>query len=992
MQGSASFPAALGSSKWIASFLIKHRNDEDTTHQAPHNEDSSHETKYLNLYKKTKTELRSIFSSHTKKSSWSELNDAAPFTQNNGTIAQKKEIKSTWATIFDTKSGNKLHKRAKSAPVNNHVAHNLEPIDEVLEEHEAPMLGIFLKPNPAMMLPQKSSREMLQKLKALKGSAHHDNDHDDNKSVSDAGSAITVWPGLEDVAEEDEEDAGSESGTVIIKRPAVLADLAEEDKESIASKHTTNDEDKTTPISEPEQAIEPENTPARESSREIQIECSGALFTEETPGNTENVDHDEQEARPAVPKEEEKSSGRSSLTKSLIQKVFEKAKQGFKNHGGVVEQPVRELRRKGKLRLSWMDKASTSLTSIDAHSQKSSKASRSSKGSKSSKASRSSKAYRSSKATRRDHKRGKSHSTVGSNTTVSNYEPLVLRLPPQDGVFGHMLREFSGPLKNSKGKTSKDAPVAKSAGKSMDATEVAEPPEFDESMGEITPTGAKRQAFDLESENRDISMQGLDETLIYKKTRSPNKAACHETPKKDSAAPRQEGDLAYQGLSPCNFRPWNGGSCRRGAPFAADEDMQKAFEDHQAALARGRQRKLQGVAEGDDESEPEEPIEQRQLRELGEDLEQINVESQATNSPAEPQAEDNIYDDSRAMDFADESQALVFHDDDVPAEGSRAKKSQVEESHAEESQAKALTVDGLKAQEHQAAEIKSKSGPTDVDKSVEPYGPNRFWDNTGSGAVREWYQKLVENIDSGVMVRDEAAEKFYDGQESLCSDFTTPPSETEVREALHHKDAPKIHDCPPQEAFRQIESFKKSIERNTLIRDAFLIGVQSTKNVNEMIYENYDLATDAALVSEIKKADLKADHRRKKIYKAVTRRYRIGQDRARTVLRESDDVHAYIKMLQQERQEMTEEIHRAVERLGYPRAENLTDAMDIIYRTIREERLDLSIVQPQEEPDFASPESMLALMDEAEYQNLLNNGPQDEEPEPEPENPEDIFF
>ncbi|KAM0564512.1 hypothetical protein ACHAPJ_000726 [Fusarium lateritium] len=998
MQGSASFPAALGSSKWIASFLMKHRDDEDTTHQAsPIDEGSNPEAKYLHLYKKTKTELRSIFSSNTKKSSWSELKEAELFTQNNGTIAQNKDVKSTWAMIFDTKSGNKLHKRAKSAPVavNNHVAHNLEPIDEVLEEHEVPMLGLVMKPTSVMVLPRKSSREMSQGSKALKGSAGHGNDHDDNKSVSDAGTAITEWPGLEDVTEQDEE-AASETGTVIVKKPPVLADLAEEDEESITSKRTstTNSEDKTTPLSKPEQTNETENVstqetpaPALETPRAIRIECSGALVTDETPGITENIDHEEHQTRDTTTKEEEKPSGSLSYTKSLMKKAFEMAKQPFKSHGSVVEQPVRLLRRKGRLQPDWTnkDKTDVSLGSLNSRSQKSSEASDSSK------ASRSSKLSRFFKVSHRAHKRGKSHSTVGSKTTVSHYEPLVLCLPPQDGGFGHVIREFSGDLKEPKAKVSEDSPIAKSPGKSINATEVAEPPEFDESMGEITPTGAKRQALDLESDSRDISMQGLDEALTYKKTRSPNKAVCHETPKKESTAPQQEGDSAYQGLSPCNFRPWNGGSCQRGAPFAADQEMQKAFEDHQAALARERQRKLQGVAEADDQSEPEEPIEQRQLRELGEDLEQNDVDSQAAISPVEPLAEDNIYDDSRAGDFANESQGLVFRDDDVLAEDSQVKKSQGVEPQDEEEQAKALIVDALKAQEKRAAETKSKAGLTGEDKSVEAYGPNRFWDNTGSGAVREWFQKLVENTDNGNMVRDEAAEKFYDGQESLCSDFTTPPSENEVREALNHKDAPQIHDCPPQQVFRQMEVFTRSIERNVLVREAFATGVQSIKKINEMIYENYDLATDAVLASEIKEADLKADHRRKKIYKAVTRKYRIAQARARTVLRDSNGLHAYIKALEQERQEMTEEIHRSVERLGCRRATNLTDAMDIIYRTIREERLDLSIVQPQEEePDVSSPESVLAMMDETGYQNLVNDDSQDEEPEP--ENPEDMFF
>ncbi|KAI1031366.1 hypothetical protein LB504_000685 [Fusarium proliferatum] len=154
MQGSASCPALLGSSKWIASFLARHRYDDgiyvrtstsesiSTYCLLPYREhhadiivgaSSLQEVKFRDFVKKSKAELRNVFSANEKKRSEAgvdELRDA------NERDPERKSNKLSWAKLFDTKSGNKLHKRAKSAPSDIHVPHQLDPITEVGESSE----------------------------------------------------------------------------------------------------------------------------------------------------------------------------------------------------------------------------------------------------------------------------------------------------------------------------------------------------------------------------------------------------------------------------------------------------------------------------------------------------------------------------------------------------------------------------------------------------------------------------------------------------------------------------------------------------------------------------------------------------------------------------------------------------------------------------------------------------------------------------------------
>ncbi|KAF5703297.1 hypothetical protein FGLOB1_9159 [Fusarium globosum] len=152
MQGSASYPAALGSSKWIAGFLARHRYDDGIYVRTSTRASSPQEVKFRDFVKKSKAELRNVFSANEKKRSEAgvdgmELNTLFTFFAQltfallelrdaNESGPERKNNKLSWAKLFDTKSGNKLHKRAKSAPSDIHVPHQLDPITEVGESSE----------------------------------------------------------------------------------------------------------------------------------------------------------------------------------------------------------------------------------------------------------------------------------------------------------------------------------------------------------------------------------------------------------------------------------------------------------------------------------------------------------------------------------------------------------------------------------------------------------------------------------------------------------------------------------------------------------------------------------------------------------------------------------------------------------------------------------------------------------------------------------------
>ncbi|KAF4997313.1 hypothetical protein FDECE_12101 [Fusarium decemcellulare] len=214
MRKSASSPAALGGRKWVASILSRGREDSIASPSLGI-EDPGQDGKLSHVLKKTKAELLSRFVPRKDKKSWSKLTDDRQFTHANGTIEQVKEKKkSAWSTLFDTKSGKKLHKRAKSDPTPQ-VGHQLEVIDELLE---LPLIERVMGTDSIDIAAKKTVDEIFGESDALKGYAH---------SIK--------WELPEEQQAHEEDDAVSDTGTVIIRRPDQLDDLYEVSDEGDAA-------------------------------------------------------------------------------------------------------------------------------------------------------------------------------------------------------------------------------------------------------------------------------------------------------------------------------------------------------------------------------------------------------------------------------------------------------------------------------------------------------------------------------------------------------------------------------------------------------------------------------------------------------------------------------------------------------------------------------------------------------------------------------------
>ncbi|KAG9507661.1 hypothetical protein J7337_001215 [Fusarium musae] len=201
MQGSASYPAALGGSKWIASFLAKHRYGDGIYVRTSTRASSPQEVKFRDFVKKSKAELKNVFSANGKKRSEAGVDE---LRNANETDAERKNNKLSWAKLFDTKSGNKLHKRAKSAPSDIHVPHQLDPITEVGESSET---------QANLVSVSTSSRKSVGQ--SPQCSATHQTNGDD-VSVTTTGTTILQQANLQCISEGDAHDAAINDESIAI--------------------------------------------------------------------------------------------------------------------------------------------------------------------------------------------------------------------------------------------------------------------------------------------------------------------------------------------------------------------------------------------------------------------------------------------------------------------------------------------------------------------------------------------------------------------------------------------------------------------------------------------------------------------------------------------------------------------------------------------------------------------------------------------------------
>jgi hypothetical protein len=224
----------------------------------------------------------------------------------------KKQTKSTWAYLFDTKSGNKLHKRAKSEPITTYIPHVLEPIDEEREDDDIPVFKFLAQPAGQKHSPTKTDRE------AHLPSTDRIAEDDDAASIVTTCTVLIQRLALADVPEEDEENEEDRqmetADTMTITYPEVTKIKV---SKSNLSRGTT-EKGQESPILglETSQPITTNDTHTRKPST-IRIECSGALPPRET---LVNVDGSETDAKSS--KSKRKTSSATSSVTSLFTKLL----------------------------------------------------------------------------------------------------------------------------------------------------------------------------------------------------------------------------------------------------------------------------------------------------------------------------------------------------------------------------------------------------------------------------------------------------------------------------------------------------------------------------------------------------------------------------------------------------------------------------------------------------------------------------------------------
>lgn len=235
------------------------------------------------------------------------------FTVEQPTIAHNAEHskKSSWYAIFDTKSGNKLHKRTRSAPTSNYVPHVLETIGEEPDYHESTAFQSFL------MAAQ------------------------DSESGPEATSTVPDNTGGR-VSSDGDDVSINTTCTVIIRRAAF--------NDSTEGNRTDTDQEQKPDSQKKERSktVSFDIEPSRELPRP-QIECSGALLT---PSIIEEIGHNSPDPKQ---KKRKRSKSIASIV-SIIVKVGRLAKKK-----SAIKQPTKQatesrrpiLRHKGAKLDNW---------------------------------------------------------------------------------------------------------------------------------------------------------------------------------------------------------------------------------------------------------------------------------------------------------------------------------------------------------------------------------------------------------------------------------------------------------------------------------------------------------------------------------------------------------------------------------------------------------------------------------------------------------------
>ncbi|KAF5654024.1 hypothetical protein FHETE_11351, partial [Fusarium heterosporum] len=806
MQGSVSYPAALGSSKWIASFLANHRNDDDIYVRTSHNAKS--EAKFSNLLKKTKGELRSMLSGHKKKSFASKLNgksnaivhlflqlilvliEAELPTYPSNSPAKKNETKSTWTNLFDTKSGNKLHKRAKSAPTTTYVPHVLETINEEVEDTNSSEKTLNHKP-----LPSTDCRT---------------EEDDDAASFMTTCTVLIQQLALEDVPEEDEEEGRLQTAIITTITPAPEVTTIEMHSSNSSREATANSQE--SPVSESEitraiggRTITPSRGPC------IRFECTGALPPQET---LVSVDRTRNEAKASELKIKTSSSIpglKSMFTKVLgtenkletIIKAEEKPKTG---------NPLKILRHKAQHSFSF-GRLADFLQFTGTH-------------------------VRSSRNTDQKNERP----ATKCNKTNDTCEPLKWNLPPCNNEMGELIRSFSGPLPDCTASVHNSRHVEAVHIAQRSPSESSDIPEHDISVENLPPMPAILPPF-LRQYDGEVSMQINDERvqeLIAQNNR--------EAQPKTSDGRRLSTyilNLADDSLEDSSRYSQD----IEIGPFPDSERMENAFRRHVELVTNTYDFSQHATfVDTCNPLEVQEPREERLVREIIDKPEELLKKAESPTShisireeasqDAEQRGQDADvhFQDNKTIFRTEEvleivhpipirritSNILIENDDQQSAlcedqhnVATFAMVPSVEwhaQSVPEGSEGNPPTCSAMKEIEHQDQAEFFKSLQNCRIKT-----PDRLYGRSGFSGVMPWTRQIAELASKNQVVRDEDAELFYQqppsatGSNDSVSDLSTIPEAEEVRAALRHPQAPLIDDCEPDCVAECYKKLRKSV-------------------------------------------------------------------------------------------------------------------------------------------------------------------------------------
>ncbi|KAF5638814.1 uncharacterized protein FTJAE_5102 [Fusarium tjaetaba] len=968
MQGSASYPAALGGSKWIASFLARHRYDDGIYVRTSTRASSPQEVKFRDFVKKSKAELKKLRNA-------------------NESDTERNSNKLSWEKLFDTKSGNKLHKRAKSAPSDIHVPHQLDPITEVGESSETQANLVSVSTSSRKPVGQNTQCSAISQTNG------------DDVSVMTTCTTIIQQANLQGISEGDAHDATiNDEGIAIGGRNCT----------SNPSTHLSSRNSSATEDEGPSQD-ESENTSDGHGASLARYELlkSQREYFEKDVRPVENAHQDKTGRQEVTARQEDnvlqnenpgqahpnnndltsKSSPKFSL-RSVLSMLMGSHKSDRetkpKSDGN------RELKDKSELPARWkilLVGKTKSGSSTKSNSQSSSQ------------------------------NLGQSDAQPTNQIVEQDrtFKGLDWKLPAEKNEMGQLIREFSGDLNPATQELAHETPVS-----SMTLSLHSYPSKFDVSMDQnipprpaMTPVSySDNQRVHDESTSQDalvameVHMENKQAQLVEIQTRSDrimNQATRSIADQNKAPQGTVERDTTNDVHPP---QTWQHG----GDPTEV-ETVEQAYARHRSSLAVvDRIRSIGLLGPSMDETSSIAADEQRLLREVTEDLELPpnrvasneswiavtnhslvipSIEDPNTNLGCEGQKTPEPNAEQRD-DASDQTELILTRarsaDRFIP-EGLYYQNSvDVFEEDEEE-----LPEDFTPGQPVTEALIKELNierlgGFFTTLENVRNESPERLIAARDPKAVATWRDGIAELTSIGEMLRDSKAVHWFQqalstaGNDGELSAMDYKPSRAEIEAALAHPDAPVIQGCQPQEFFDECHLLKKSIYIDSLAKEKYTAQVQPAMSRNEVIFAEWDRADAVAsihkhnqqprLEEQEQESAEAASRRRLKIYQAVERNLIEGRRLAVKINREATAAFQMCQYLDKVYETMREQILHRAEECGHEPTDDLQHAMELIRRTQREEQITYLKYENFESADIESPESEVAARYGCDYQEI----------------------